>query len=61
MAVEFLRDHELIQLLPDGGFIGLVCLDYAVNAPENIFLKQILDNHVNLIRLVKMLDNNWRF
>ena len=61
MAVEFLRDHELIQLLPDGGFIGLVCLDYAVDASENIFLKQILDNPFNLIRLVKMLYSNLRF
>jgi hypothetical protein len=39
MLIEFSRYDKLIQLLPDGGIVKLVRLDYSVYGPKNISFK----------------------
>ena len=48
VLVEFLGDDELIQLLPDGGIVKLVGLHDAVDGPEDVSFKEVLDEHVGL-------------
>ena len=48
VLVEFPCDDELIQLLPDGGIVKLVGLHDAVDGPEDVTFKEILDEHVSL-------------
>ena len=48
VLVEFPGDDELIQLLPDGGIVKLVGLHDAVDGPEDVTFKEVLDEHVSL-------------
>ena len=48
VLVEFPCDDELIQLLPDGGIVKLVGLHDAVDGPEDVTFKEVLDEHFSL-------------
>ena len=48
VLVEFPGDDELVQLLPDGQLVQLVGLHDAVDRPEDVLDKEILDLHVSL-------------
>jgi len=39
VLIEFSRDDKLVQLLPDGGIVKLVRLDYSVYGPKNVSFK----------------------
>ena len=49
VLVEFSCDDELVQLLPHGGFVKLVDLHDAVDGPEYVTFKEVLNEHVNLV------------
>ncbi|HEY0985106.1 hypothetical protein, partial [Schlesneria sp.] len=48
MLVQFSCDDKLIQLLPNGGVIKLVSLHDAVDGPEDVTFKQVLDEHCGI-------------
>jgi hypothetical protein len=48
MQIQFLRDDELVQLLPDRRSIELVCFHDAIDRSEDIALKEVLDKHYSL-------------
>ena len=45
VAGELAGDHKLIELLPDGGLVGLIGLHDAVDGPEDVFLEEVADGH----------------
>ena len=48
MPVQFARDDELVQFLPDGAIVELVGLHDPVDRPENVAFEKVLDKHVSL-------------
>ncbi len=48
MLVKFSCDDELIQLLPNGGVVELVGLHDAVDGPEDVTFKKVLDEHCRI-------------
>jgi len=48
VLVEFLSDDEFIQFLPDRGFVKLVSLHDAIDGPEDVTFKKVLDEHCSL-------------
>ena len=48
VLVEFSGDDKLIQLLPNGGFIELIGLHDAIDGPEDVTFKEVLDKHRRL-------------
>src|SRR5882672_2411364 len=48
MQIQFLGDDEFVELLPNGRVVELVRLHNAVNRPEDVSFKEVLDKHYGL-------------